>query len=164
MTGLLAVPAAADTAPPVGPVADRVKAVAAWQAGGPAVRRAAEIALAGSDTDVTAFVTSGRQAAADQDLRTKVEELVATSGPGVREAATAALTAGTPAVWQNFLDKGYKSPYEHDQRVLLSQIQYAAAPVCRKPPTRRWPARWPTSPPSSTSASTRRGSTTTGSS
>ncbi|MFD0573623.1 hypothetical protein ACFQ0T_35885 [Kitasatospora gansuensis] len=35
MTGLLAVPAAADTAPPVGPVADRVKAVAAWQAGGP---------------------------------------------------------------------------------------------------------------------------------
>ncbi|MFF1872601.1 polymorphic toxin-type HINT domain-containing protein [Kitasatospora herbaricolor] len=128
MTGLLTIPAAAADAPPaVGPVADRVKAVAAWQAGGPIVRRAAETALAGSDADVTAFVSAGQAVAAEQDLRARIEELIATSGPGVREAGTAAL-AGPAAGLQVFLDKGVKNPFEHDQRVLLSQIMSAGGP------------------------------------
>ncbi|GAA2792020.1 ALF repeat-containing protein [Kitasatospora sp. CM 4170] len=106
-------------------------AVAVWMSGGPAVRRAAELALTGSDADVHAFVAGGRAAAADQDLRAKVEELVAVSGPGVREKVLAALAVGTPAALQDFLGNGSKAPFEHDQRVLLSQIQYAGGPGVR---------------------------------
>ncbi len=131
MTGLLTIPAvAADVPPATGPVADRVKAVAAWQAGGPVVRRAAEAALAGSDADVTAFVTAGQAAAQEQDLRARIEELIATSGPGVRAAGTAAL-AGPAAGLQTFVTTGARNPYEHDQRVLLSQIMTAGGPGVR---------------------------------
>ncbi|MFJ6138629.1 polymorphic toxin-type HINT domain-containing protein [Kitasatospora sp. NPDC092286] len=128
LVGLLTIPAAADAPPATGPVADRMKAVAAWQTGGPAVRRAAETALAGSDADVTAFVLTGRAIAAEYDLRARVEELIAIAGPGVREAATAAL-AGPAAGLQTFLDKGIQNPYEHDQRVLLSQIMSTGSPA-----------------------------------
>ncbi|MFI8085385.1 polymorphic toxin-type HINT domain-containing protein [Kitasatospora sp. NPDC086009] len=130
LIGLLTTPAAAADAPPAatGPVADRVKAIAAWQAGGPAVRRAAETALAGSDADVTAFVTTGRAVAAEYDLRARIEELIAVSGPGVRDAASAAL-AGPASGLQTFLDKGIQNPYEHDQRVLLSQIMSTGSPA-----------------------------------
>ncbi|MFF7633057.1 polymorphic toxin-type HINT domain-containing protein [Kitasatospora sp. NPDC008050] len=128
MTGLLAIPAAAaDVTPATGPNADRVKAVAAWQAGGPTVRRAAETALTGSDDDLKAFLAKGQATAADQDLRAKIEELVAGSGPGVREAGIAAL-AGSAADLQAFLDKGLKKAYEDDQRVRLSQIMSAGGP------------------------------------
>ncbi|WP_159400938.1 polymorphic toxin-type HINT domain-containing protein [Streptomyces sp. NRRL B-24484] len=130
MAGLLAVPAAADTAPAAGPVADRVTAVAAWKDGGPAVKRAAETALAGSDADVHAFVSSGRTAAAEQDLRSRVEELIAVSGPGVREAATKAL-AGSAADLQKFMDSGFRRPFEDDQRVLATQIMSNGGPGVR---------------------------------
>ncbi|MCG6498220.1 ALF repeat-containing protein [Kitasatospora sp. A2-31] len=69
-------------------------AVAVWMSGGPAVRRAAELALTSSDADVHAFVAGGRAAAADQDLRAKVEEVVAVSGPGVREVTAGKVIDG----------------------------------------------------------------------
>ncbi|MFD8598159.1 polymorphic toxin-type HINT domain-containing protein [Kitasatospora sp. NPDC059646] len=131
LAGLLATPAFADDAPPVGPVADRVTAVAVWKNGGPAVKRAAEIALAGNDSDVHTFVTSGRQTAADADPRTRVEELVAVAGPEVRKAATKAL-AGTAADLQAFLDTGYKTPFADDQQILATQIMAAGGPEVRK--------------------------------
>ncbi|MEU8514585.1 polymorphic toxin-type HINT domain-containing protein [Kitasatospora sp. NPDC048722] len=128
LTGLLTTPAvAADTAPATAANPDRVKAVAAWQAGGPAVRHAAETALTGSADDLTAFLASGQAAAAEQDLRTQIENLVATSGPGVRDAGTAALK-GSAADLQAFLDKGSKKAFEDDQRVRLSQIMAAGGP------------------------------------
>ncbi|MFJ3794248.1 polymorphic toxin-type HINT domain-containing protein [Kitasatospora sp. NPDC090091] len=128
LTGLLTVPAAAaDTPPATGPNPDRVKTVAAWQAGGPAVRQAAENALTGSDDDLKKFLATGQAAAADQDLRAQIEELVAKSGPGVREAGTAALK-GSAADLKAFLDKGVKKAFEDDQRVLLSQIMAAGGP------------------------------------
>ncbi|MFJ8045535.1 polymorphic toxin-type HINT domain-containing protein [Kitasatospora sp. NPDC096147] len=127
LPGLLAIPAAADT-PASGPLPDRVKAVAAWKAGGPTVRRAAEIALAGSDADVTAFVDSGRAAADDQDLRARIEELIAVAGPGVRGRAAAVL-AGTPAERQAFIHGGGRGQYEHDQRARLMQIMAAGGPA-----------------------------------
>ncbi|MFD7743514.1 polymorphic toxin-type HINT domain-containing protein [Streptomyces sp. MJM8645] len=128
LTGLLTVPAAAADIPPAtGPNPDRVRTVAAWQSGGPAVRQAAENALIGSDDDLKKFLATGQAAAADQDLRTQIEELVAKSGPGVREAGTAALK-GSAADLQAFLDKGVKKAFEDDQRVLLSQIMAAGGP------------------------------------
>ncbi|MFD0277812.1 polymorphic toxin-type HINT domain-containing protein [Kitasatospora sp. NPDC127111] len=128
LTGLLTVPAvAADIPLATGPNQERVKAVAAWQAGGPAVRRAAESALTGSGDDLKAFLASGQATAADQDLRARIEELVAKSGPGVREAGMAALR-GSAADLKAFLDKGLKKAFEDDQRVLLSQIMSAGGP------------------------------------
>ncbi|MFJ3794235.1 polymorphic toxin-type HINT domain-containing protein [Kitasatospora sp. NPDC090091] len=118
---------AADVPPATGPNPDRVAAVAAWQAGGPAVRQAAESALTGSDDDLKKFLASGQAASADQDLRAQIEELVAKSGPGVREAGTAALK-GSAADLKAFLDKGAKKAYEDDQRVQLSQIMSAGGP------------------------------------
>ncbi|MFJ2582733.1 polymorphic toxin-type HINT domain-containing protein [Kitasatospora aureofaciens] len=129
ITGLLTTPALAADAPPAAVAAnpDRVKAVAAWQAGGPAVRRAAETALTGSADDLNAFLASGQATAADQDLRTQIETLVANSGPGVREAGTAALK-GSAADLKAFLDTGAKKAFEDDQRVRLSQIMAAGGP------------------------------------
>lgn len=130
LAALMATPVAADTAPPTGPVADRVAAVAAWKAGGPAVKRAAETALAGSDSEVKAFLASGQGTAAEQDLRSRVEELIAASGPRVREAAKRAL-GGSATDVQAFVDTGYQMPFEDDQRLLLSQIMSVGGPRVR---------------------------------
>ncbi|MFB7618905.1 polymorphic toxin-type HINT domain-containing protein [Kitasatospora sp. NPDC056181] len=129
LAGLLTPPALAADAPPRATTADpdRVAAVAAWQAGGPAVRQAAESALTGSSDDLKKFLASGQAAAADQDLRAQIEELVASSGPGAREAGMAALK-GSAADLKAFLDKGAKKAYEDDQRVRLSQIMAAGGP------------------------------------
>ncbi|MFE2408864.1 polymorphic toxin-type HINT domain-containing protein [Kitasatospora sp. NPDC059408] len=128
LTGLLTIPAvAADTPPATAANPDRLKAVAAWQAGGPAVRHAAEIALTGGGDDLTAFVTKGQAVAADQDQKAQIEALVAASGPGVREAGQAALK-GSAADLKKFLDQGAKKAFEDDQRVRLSQIMAAGGP------------------------------------
>ncbi|MFD7596523.1 polymorphic toxin-type HINT domain-containing protein [Kitasatospora sp. NPDC059812] len=128
LAGLLTIPAvAADVPLATGPNADRVKVVAVWQAGGPSVRGAAEAALTGSADDLTMFLATGQAAAAEKDLRTRIEELIATSGPGVREAGTAALK-GSAADLKAFLDKDARKAYEDDQRVLLSQIMTAGGP------------------------------------
>ncbi|MDV5145394.1 polymorphic toxin-type HINT domain-containing protein [Streptomyces sp. SBC-4] len=129
MTGLLSGAAVADTAPATGPVADRVKAVAAWKAGGPVVRRAAETALTGSDGDVTAFVNGGRTVAEEQDLRARLEQLLADAGPGVREVGLKALgPTGSIAEVRSVLDGGARKQYEDDQRVRLSQIMADGGP------------------------------------
>ncbi|MFF3071737.1 polymorphic toxin-type HINT domain-containing protein [Kitasatospora sp. NPDC057936] len=129
LTGLLSTPALAADAPPTATAADpdRVKAVAAWQAGGPAVRHAAETALTGSADDLKAFLASGQATAADQDLRARIEDLVADSGPGVRDAGTAALK-GSADDLKKFLDKGAQKAYEDDQRVKVSQLIATGGP------------------------------------
>ncbi|MFJ1796821.1 polymorphic toxin-type HINT domain-containing protein [Kitasatospora griseola] len=131
LAGLLATPAFADEAPPIGPVADRVTAMAAWKDGGPAVKRAAETSLAGTDSDVAAFLATGRTVAAEADLRAKVEEIVAASGPEVRAAALKAL-AGTPTDMRAFTDNGYKAPFVTDQRILTAQIMSIGTPEVRE--------------------------------
>ncbi|MGW2253275.1 polymorphic toxin-type HINT domain-containing protein [Kitasatospora sp. NPDC001660] len=128
LTGLLTTPAlAADVPSATAADPDRVKAVAAWQAGGPAVRHAAETALTGSADDLKAFLTGGQATATDQDLRAKIEDLVANSGPGVREAGAAALK-GTADDLKKFLDKGAQKAYEDDQRVKVSQLMATGGP------------------------------------
>ncbi|MGW2873912.1 polymorphic toxin-type HINT domain-containing protein [Kitasatospora sp. NPDC001225] len=131
LAGLLATPAFAAEGPPIGPVPDRVAAIAVWKDGGPAVRQAAETALAGSDGDVAAFLATGRTAASEADLRVRVEDVTTTSGPWVRAAALKAL-AGSAADVQAFVDGGYKRPFEDDQRLKLSQIMSSGGPAVRK--------------------------------
>ncbi|WP_380282318.1 polymorphic toxin-type HINT domain-containing protein [Kitasatospora purpeofusca] len=132
LTGLLAIPAAAADSPPATAAdPDRVRVVAAWQSGGPVVRRAAETVLTGSAADRKAFLATGQAAAAEQDLRARIEELIASSGPGVREAGTAALK-GSAADLQKFLDQDGKKAFEDDQRVQLSQIMATGSPGVRE--------------------------------
>ncbi|MDI1462183.1 polymorphic toxin-type HINT domain-containing protein [Catellatospora sp. KI3] len=127
MSALLAVPPAhAAVTTPSG----RAQVLAVWKTGGPEVRRAAEQALAGSDQDIAAFLSTGHVAATEQDLRAQLEQLLAVSGPGVRSAGMRAL-AGSSADVTAFLDHGYKKPFEDDQRVRLSQIMSAGGPGVR---------------------------------
>jgi hypothetical protein len=65
----LATPARADAAPTF---ADRNQCVQLMISGSPAVSRAAEAALVGSDADVSAFLSSGMAAAQDADNRDEV--------------------------------------------------------------------------------------------
>ncbi|WP_405008349.1 polymorphic toxin-type HINT domain-containing protein [Kitasatospora purpeofusca] len=132
LTGLLTVPATtAHATPATGPDPDRVRTVAARQSGGPAVRQAAESALTGSADDPRVFLATGQAAAAEQDLRTRIEELVATAGPGVREAGTAALK-GTAADLQRFLTAGAQRAFDDDQRVELVNVMAEGGPAVRE--------------------------------
>ncbi|WP_380282149.1 polymorphic toxin-type HINT domain-containing protein [Kitasatospora purpeofusca] len=132
LTGLLAVPAAAaDATPATGPDPDRVRTVAAWLSGGPAVRQAAESALTGAAADPARFLATGQAAASEQDLRAKIEELVATAGPGVREAGTVALK-GSAADLQKFLTTAAQKAFEDDQRVELVNLLADGGPAVRE--------------------------------
>ncbi|WP_406111100.1 polymorphic toxin-type HINT domain-containing protein [Kitasatospora purpeofusca] len=132
LTGLLTVPAAAaDATPATGPDPDRVRTVAAWLSGGPAVRQAAESALTGAAEDPGRFLATGQAVASEQDLRAKIEELVATAGPGVREAGTAALT-GSAADLQKFLTTGAQKAFGDDQRVELTNLMVDGGPAVRE--------------------------------
>ncbi|KJY24223.1 ALF repeat-containing protein, partial [Streptomyces sp. NRRL S-495] len=132
LTGLLTVPATtAHATPATGPDPDRVRTVAARQSGGPAERQAAESALTGSADDPRVFLATGRAAAAEQDLRTRIEELVATAGPGVREAGTAALK-GSAADLQKFLTAGAQRAFDDDQRVELVNVMAEGGPAVRE--------------------------------
>ncbi|MFJ8433835.1 polymorphic toxin-type HINT domain-containing protein [Kitasatospora sp. NPDC094019] len=132
LAGLLTVPATtAHAAPATGPDPDRVRTVAARQSGGPAVRQAAESALTGAPDDPRVFLATGQAAAAEQDLRTRIEELVATAGPGVREAGTAALN-GTAADLQKFLTAGAQKAFDDDQRVELVNVMADGGPAVRE--------------------------------
>ncbi|MBG6135839.1 polymorphic toxin-type HINT domain-containing protein [Longispora fulva] len=128
--GLLSAPALADPTPAPVTLSDRAKVLAAWKAGGPAVRRGAETALAGPDQGIQVFLATGQTAAAEQDLRAQLEQRLAVSGPGVRAAGAKAL-AGPAAGVQAFLDSGYRKPFEDDQRVRLSQIMATGGPGVR---------------------------------
>ncbi|MFE6052470.1 polymorphic toxin-type HINT domain-containing protein [Kitasatospora sp. NPDC056446] len=100
---------------------DRGKTVAFWDAGGPAVRAAAEAALAGGDADVRAFLDSGKAGAELKDDRQIALQLVTAGGRELRDAAQAALD-GTPEQLRAFVSGGWKAPLESDQRVQTFQL------------------------------------------
>src|SRR5690242_17463077 len=93
VAGMFVGPASAGTEP--GPDG-RARCVELMKVGGPAVSRAAEAALLGSDDDLREFLRAGYQEARDQDDRVRVEQFLSTGGSAVKEAGEAAL-AGSPA-------------------------------------------------------------------
>ncbi|MBP0450582.1 hypothetical protein J5Y04_13655 [Kitasatospora sp. RG8] len=111
----------AEPPPVVLPDSDRGKAIVFWDAGGAAVRAAAEAALAGSDADVRAFLDSGKAAAELKDDREIALQLVAAGGRELRDAAKAAME-GTPEQLRTFVTSGWKVPLESDQRVQVFQL------------------------------------------
>ncbi|MFJ8476404.1 polymorphic toxin-type HINT domain-containing protein [Kitasatospora sp. NPDC094011] len=127
-------PAMADGTTPAPPLTDRGRALQAWKDGGPSVKAAAEIALAGTADQVRLFLGTpqspqdGELAKAEtKDTRAALLQMVSAGGPRLRAAAETAL-AGTDQGVAAFAKDGWKAPLEQDQRVLVSQIAETAGP------------------------------------
>src|SRR5438132_12486 len=87
VTGVLGTPAHA--AAPTS--ADRSRCVELLLTGGPAVTRAAEAALTGTDAALTAFLSTGYAQAKAWDDQVRLEQLRSLSGPVTRAAAQTAI-------------------------------------------------------------------------
>lgn len=101
---------------------DRVDVARVINAGGPAVREAAKVALkAGDPAVVEAFLREGWKAPQQQDQRVEVAKLINDGGNGVKDAGKAALQ-GTPADIVKFLSVGQYKARQSDDRVATAQV------------------------------------------
>jgi hypothetical protein len=122
--------AAATAATPTG--SDRADVVRLWQFGGPVTKRDAAAALAGTDADITRFLTTQKDLDASIDLDLRVNQLMATGGPATRNAAQRALDANTDAALTTFLDTGWITPHGTDLDLRVNQVMAAGGPQVRK--------------------------------
>ncbi|MGI5483489.1 polymorphic toxin-type HINT domain-containing protein [Streptomyces lavendofoliae] len=105
---------------------DRGRVLRFWKIGGPGVKAAAEVALAGTDGDVQRFLaevsTTNRQ-----DDRVAAAQVASVGGANTIEAARRALS-GSPEALRAFLDFGWRAPLEQDERVRVAQVMDGAGP------------------------------------
>ncbi|MFF2631202.1 DddA-like double-stranded DNA deaminase toxin [Kitasatospora griseola] len=128
-----ATPVSADT-PPTGPtLTDRGRVLQAWKDGGLSVQAAAEVALAGGDDKIAAFLAQDGEwtKAEAKDNEQALLQMAVTGGPALRKAAAAALDSHDKAVVAAFLAQGWKAPLEQDQRVLVSQLVETGGPATK---------------------------------
>ncbi|WBB70648.1 polymorphic toxin-type HINT domain-containing protein [Micromonospora sp. WMMD812] len=119
-----AAPASADLG------ADRKRAVSYILMGGPSVRRAAEVALLGTDADVRAFLESGRLEAQQADERAAARVLASMDGPAMRAAALQAL-AGSAEDVRTFVNGGWESAWTSDERVRAYRLVESGGPTMK---------------------------------
>ncbi|WP_186316087.1 polymorphic toxin-type HINT domain-containing protein [Catellatospora sichuanensis] len=115
--------------------ADRSLVVSAWRAGGPQVRAAAEKALLGSDSQISAFLTDSWLQAERLDRRDGIANAMNDSGPSLRATARAALAAdaaGDPDALSTFLTSGWQGPADIDTRVSVNQLMAAGGDQVRQ--------------------------------
>ncbi|WP_269853941.1 polymorphic toxin-type HINT domain-containing protein [Streptomyces sp. RPT161] len=112
------------------PDTDRGRVVRLWETGGPGVRAAAEVALAGSDEQVRHFLAQASDIGV-QDQRIQAARIASIGGHYVQEAAAQAID-GTPEQLKAFLADGWKAPLFQDERVRVAQIIDAGGPLVRK--------------------------------
>ncbi|MDT0614895.1 polymorphic toxin-type HINT domain-containing protein [Streptomyces lancefieldiae] len=99
---------------------------------GPWSATAAEVALAGSDSDVVEYVRTGRELADQHDEADRVARLAWDSEyPAVRSAAQAAL-AGDAAAISAFLETGQHQAAASDYRIRVVQLMDGAGPEVRR--------------------------------
>ena len=108
-------------------VYDRTDVLEAWKYGGPGVREAAAIALAGSDQDVQTFMTQDLPNIWEDDLRVQVAQVMGKGGPAVRAAANTAMD-GTATQLQAFLDTTLAPAHDEDLRVRVSTVMATGGP------------------------------------
>ncbi|MER7948087.1 chemotaxis protein [Streptomyces sp. NPDC096079] len=108
---------------------DRGRVVEYWQAGGFLVRPAAEAALAGSDSDVQAFLASAGELVA-QERRARTAQLASVGGTELIAAARAAFP--DPLAVEDFLDDGWEAPAQQDRRIEVAQIISTGRPVVQE--------------------------------
>lgn len=101
---------------------DRGRVVALWHFGGPAVRAAAEHALAGSDADVESFLATGLAPAQATDRRISVDRMLSSGGPAMQTAAQQALDSTNAGALTAFLGSGWQTPWANDQRLRVDQM------------------------------------------
>lgn len=125
--GSVAAPAAvAEDTPPASapsvPPTDRAKVAFVWKFGGPVSQADAAVALAGTDADVTRFLTTqlSRDSQVDHDVR--VNQIMAAGDSATRSAGQRALDAGTDSALTDFLDTGWEAAYGVDLRVRVNQV------------------------------------------
>src|SRR5438067_2892096 len=118
--------AAADPAP--APDSDREKVVRLWEFGGPATKRDAANALAGTDASVTTFLTTQKDRDASIDRDVQVNKMMSAGGPSTKTAAQQALDAGTDDALQSFLDTGWEAAADNDLSVRVNQMMSAGGP------------------------------------
>ncbi|MFD7789572.1 polymorphic toxin-type HINT domain-containing protein [Streptomyces nojiriensis] len=129
LAGLItAGPASAVDNPPLSP---RAQTLQQWKDGGPAVKSAAGTALAGTDSQIRAYLEQGHKIAEELDLREAALTLVTDAGPGVSEAATKALD-GTPQDLAAFMKDGWKAPLAQDQQVEAARVTEAGGSGVRE--------------------------------
>lgn len=109
---------------------DRSWAVSLMSSGTPSVRRAAEAALLGSDSDLEAFVASGYEAALSADYRASAQMLGTTDGPGLTAASQAAL-AGSDEALRQFVEGGFKEAWAADERLRVMRALESGGPSVR---------------------------------
>jgi hypothetical protein len=117
---LLAAPAHAEDGET--PASEREAVVSLLATAGPSVRRAAEVALLGSDADLRAFIDSGRAVAQEADDRAAAQVLVGMDGPAVRQAALDVLEHGSAAAIRAFVDGGWRVPWGADERLRVTRV------------------------------------------
>lgn len=106
--------------------------------GGQTVRSAAQAALDSADpATITAFLTSGWQQPWQTDLRIRVDQILALGGDNTQKAAQAALdasdaTAGDPQPLQDFIDYGWKQPFETDLRMRVVRVLATGGPLVQQ--------------------------------
>ncbi|MFE0517111.1 ALF repeat-containing protein, partial [Streptomyces sp. NPDC058964] len=138
LLGTAPAPAHADPAPTdtIGisttlPDTDRAKVVRLWEAGGPGVKAAAEVALVGGDDDVRKFLDQASDLQF-QDNRVAAAQVAGLGGLNLQEAARKALDSSSPDDLKTFLQDGWQAPLEQDQRVRVAQIIDAGGPEVQK--------------------------------
>lgn len=111
---------------------DRDALVAVIAEAGPALRTAAQQALAAADdgdTDALSdFLSAGWRQPSDTDARLRVNQMMANGGDQVKAAAQEALDSPDPLVWREFLDSGWQSRWLIDQRIRVNQAMAAGGP------------------------------------
>ncbi|MFF3115459.1 polymorphic toxin-type HINT domain-containing protein [Kitasatospora sp. NPDC057904] len=100
---------------------NRAAALQMVTVGGPRLRAAAEAALAGTDQQVAAFVTTGWKTPLEQDQRVMVSQIAESGGPHTRAEALAVLDKPIADV-QTFLDQTRYSLGDSDDRIKVSQL------------------------------------------
>ncbi len=102
------------------PPTERGAVVEYWKAGGPGVKAAAEVALTGTDEDVQRFLGLAENEAFRDD-RVTAAQIGSVGGRRLQEAVNTALS-GTPTALEEFLQNGWRVPYQQDERVRVAQV------------------------------------------
>ncbi|RSM46042.1 hypothetical protein DMA12_12210 [Amycolatopsis balhimycina DSM 5908] len=141
--GGVAVPVASAVASPARPAlaqttsssaagSDRARVALLWRVGGPATKRDAELALLGTDADVTRFLTTLKDTDVSIDRSVQVSRMMSAGGPATRSAGQQALDAGTDDALKTFLDAGWETPHGVDLSLRVSQVMSAGGAEVRK--------------------------------
>ncbi|WP_236796572.1 ALF repeat-containing protein [Amycolatopsis sp. GM8] len=125
--------AASDPAPSdLTSATDRQKVARLWEFGGPATKRDAAAALAGTDADITTFLTTQKDPDASIDRDVAVNKMMSAGGPSTKTAAQQALDAGNDDALQTFLDTDWQTAASNDLNVRVNQMMSAGGPQVRK--------------------------------